>query len=136
MPEPLGERLHLRLGMARIMAIGPKQSDLIRERPCSTTSARSHPDEILSKPGKLTPRTKDHRAAPPDCVRVLEKMNFLEREIAIVRHHHEKWNGNGYPDGLSKTTIPLGARILAVADTLDALTSHDPIGTPFPCPQP
>jgi HD-GYP domain-containing protein (c-di-GMP phosphodiesterase class II) len=51
-------------------------------------------------------------------------MSFLEHEIAIVRHHHEKWNGQGYPDGLAKTAIPLGARVMAVADTFDALTSN------------
>jgi HD-GYP domain-containing protein (c-di-GMP phosphodiesterase class II) len=51
-------------------------------------------------------------------------MSFLEQEIAIVRGHHEKWNGQGYPDGLSNTSIPLGARIMAVADTFDALTSN------------
>jgi HD-GYP domain-containing protein (c-di-GMP phosphodiesterase class II) len=50
-------------------------------------------------------------------------MSFLEREIAIVRHHHEKWNGQGYPDGLARTGIPLGARVVAVADTFDALTA-------------
>src|SRR5512147_1322094 len=50
-------------------------------------------------------------------------MSFLEREVAIVRHHHEKWNGQGYPDGLARTAIPLGARIVAVADAFDALTS-------------
>ena len=53
-------------------------------------------------------------------------MTFLEQEIAIIRHHHEKWNGQGYPDGLSNTSIPLGARIMAVADTFDALTSNRP----------
>jgi HD-GYP domain-containing protein (c-di-GMP phosphodiesterase class II) len=43
--------------------------------------------------------------------------------VAIVRHHHEKWNGQGYPDGLARTAIPLGSRIIAVADTFDALTA-------------
>ena len=60
--------------------------------------------------------------------RILATMNFLEHEMAIVRHHHEKWNGGGYPDGLSKETIPQGSRIIAVADTLDALTSNRPYG--------
>jgi HD-GYP domain-containing protein (c-di-GMP phosphodiesterase class II) len=57
-------------------------------------------------------------------VRILKKMTFLEQEIAIIRHHHEKWNGQGYPDGLSNSAIPLGARIMAIADTFDALTSN------------
>jgi HD-GYP domain-containing protein (c-di-GMP phosphodiesterase class II) len=57
-------------------------------------------------------------------------MSFLEQEVKIVRSHHEKWNGQGYPDGLSNTSIPIGARILGVADTFDALISdrsyHNP----------
>ncbi|MBW2331125.1 MAG: HD domain-containing protein, partial [Deltaproteobacteria bacterium] len=60
---------------------------------------------------------------PLIAVRILDKMSFLEQEVAIVRSHHEKWNGQGYPDGLLSTSIPIGARILAVADTFDALIS-------------
>jgi len=83
------------------------------------------PDTILAKPGKLTPRERSIiEQHPLIAVRILEKMTFLEREIASVRHHHEKWNGQGYPDGLSGDSIPLGARIMAVADTFDALTSN------------
>jgi len=83
------------------------------------------PDTILAKPGKLTPRERSIiEQHPLIAVRILEKMTFLEREITSVRHHHEKWNGQGYPDGLSGDSIPLGARIMAVADTFDALTSN------------
>jgi HD-GYP domain-containing protein (c-di-GMP phosphodiesterase class II) len=46
--------------------------------------------------------------------------------LQIVRHHHERWDGSGYPDGLARTEIPLGARIFAVADALDAITSDRP----------
>lgn len=82
------------------------------------------PDSILSKPGKLTPRERNVvEQHPLIAVRILGKMSFLEQEIGIVRSHHEKWNGQGYPDGLSNSAIPLGARIVAVADTFDALTS-------------
>jgi diguanylate cyclase (GGDEF)-like protein/putative nucleotidyltransferase with HDIG domain len=83
------------------------------------------PDAILSKPGSLTRRERQIVAQHPlIAVKILEKMTFLEQELEIVRHHHEAWNGQGYPDGLAGTSIPLGARILAVADTLDALTSN------------
>ncbi|UCC98973.1 MAG: diguanylate cyclase [Phycisphaerales bacterium] len=83
------------------------------------------PDAILSKPGKLTPRERNIiEQHPLIAVRILGKMSFLEQEIDIVRGHHEKWNGQGYPEGLSNSSIPLGARILAVADTFDALTSN------------
>ena len=81
------------------------------------------PDTILSKPDHLTPHERGIvEQHPLIAVRILEKMSFLEKEVAIVRHHHEKWNGQGYPDGLSRGAIPLGARIIAVADTFDALT--------------
>jgi ribonuclease P protein subunit RPR2 len=82
------------------------------------------PDAILLKPEHLTPHERHIiEQHPLIAVRILEKMSFLENEIAIVRHHHEKWNGQGYPDGLARTAIPLGARIVAVADAFDALTS-------------
>jgi HD-GYP domain-containing protein (c-di-GMP phosphodiesterase class II) len=82
------------------------------------------PDAILAKPCGLDPRErKIVEQHPLIAVRILEKMSFLEREVTIVRHHHEKWNGQGYPDGLARTAIPLGARVIAVADTLDALTA-------------
>ena len=61
---------------------------------------------------------------PRIAVRILDKMSFLEEEITIIRAHHEKWNGRGYPDGAANTSIPLGARILSVADAFDALTSN------------
>ena len=53
-------------------------------------------------------------------------MHGLQEMVPLVRHHHERWDGRGYPDGLHNTEIPLGARILAVADTLDAMCSDRP----------
>jgi len=58
---------------------------------------------------------------------MLEAIGRLRGEgLAVVRHHHERWDGGGYPDGLRGTSIPLGARIFAVADALDAITSERP----------
>ena len=51
-------------------------------------------------------------------------MGFLTGAIKIVRHHHECWDGHGYPDGIAETEIPFGSRIFAIADTLDAMTSN------------
>jgi ribonuclease P protein subunit RPR2 len=91
------------------------------------------PDAILLKPDHLTPHERAVvEQHPMIAVKILEKMSFLEKEIAIVRHHHERWNGQGYPDGLARTAIPLGARVIAVADTFDALTSNRPYHTPRP----
>jgi diguanylate cyclase (GGDEF)-like protein/putative nucleotidyltransferase with HDIG domain len=85
------------------------------------------PEHILNKPGKLTPaefeRMKLHASIGADLVSTI---HFRELVVPIVRHHHENWDGTGYPDGLSGTTIPVGARILSVVDCYDALTSDRP----------
>ncbi len=82
------------------------------------------PDHILLKPGKLA---DDERMQMQShvmiSVRILQEMQLLEREIPIVRNHHERWDGKGYPEGLADNAIPFGARILAVADAFDAITS-------------
>lgn len=117
--------MHYAVAIAQTMELGPKHTDLIQR------SAMIHdigkigiPDSILFKPSTLTPHERRIiEQHPLIAVRILEPMSFLEREVSIVRHHHEKWNGQGYPDGLSRGAIPLGARIIAVADTFDALTS-------------
>ncbi|MFZ2147214.1 MAG: diguanylate cyclase [Sedimentisphaerales bacterium] len=120
--------MHYAVGIAQTMKIAPKQLKTIRRAAMIHDIGKiGIPDAILSKPGKLTPRERAIiEQHPLVAVRILDKMTFLEQEIAIVRHHHEKWNGQGYPDGLSNTSIPLGARIMAVADTFDALTSNRP----------
>jgi diguanylate cyclase (GGDEF)-like protein/putative nucleotidyltransferase with HDIG domain len=117
--------MHYAVGIAEMMNISSRQLDVLRR------AAMIHdignigiPDAILSKPGKLTPHErKIIEQHPLIAVRILDKMSFLEQEIKIVRSHHEKWNGQGYPDSLSNTSIPVGARIIAVADTFDALIS-------------
>ena len=82
------------------------------------------PDHIISKPGRLTPeefeKMKIHPIVGAD---ILERVAFPYPVAPIVRSHHEKWNGNGYPDGLKGEEIPIGARILAAVDCLDALAS-------------
>ncbi|MHC4563359.1 MAG: diguanylate cyclase [Planctomycetota bacterium] len=81
------------------------------------------PDHILRKQGDLTSRERETMEQHPMiAVRILDQMNFLSREAPIVRHHHERWDGRGYPDGISGEGIQLGARILAVADAFDAIT--------------
>jgi response regulator RpfG family c-di-GMP phosphodiesterase len=86
------------------------------------------PDGILQKPGPLSPaerrRMQTHTVLGEA---MLSGVAFLQGEgLRIVRSHHERWDGRGYPDALAKTEIPLGARIFAVADALDAMTSHRP----------
>ncbi|MEK6629351.1 MAG: HD domain-containing phosphohydrolase, partial [Acidobacteriota bacterium] len=85
------------------------------------------PEHILNKPGKLTPdeydRIKLHAPAGAD---MLSAVDFPYPVVPIVRHHHENWDGTGYPDCLKGDAIPIGARILSVVDCYDALRSHRP----------
>jgi HD-GYP domain-containing protein (c-di-GMP phosphodiesterase class II) len=61
--------------------------------------------------------------------KILEPLRFLARETCAVRHHHERWDGTGYPDGLGGEDIPLVARVVTVADVFDAITSNRPYRT-------
>jgi HD-GYP domain-containing protein (c-di-GMP phosphodiesterase class II) len=63
---------------------------------------------------------------PSVSVRIIADVAFLKQEVPMIRHHHERPDGRGYPDGLSGAAIPLGARILAVADALEAMTRARP----------
>ena len=84
------------------------------------------PDQILNKPGPLSNQEmRLVRQHPTVGAQLLREVALLQGEgIRVVRSHHERWDGNGYPDRLAGTTIPAGARAFAVADTLDAMT-HD-----------
>ncbi len=85
------------------------------------------PDAILLKPGALTPEEWRIMRTHPDLGRrILERIPFLRDAISIVYHHHERWDGTGYPVGLKGEAIPLGARVFAVADAFDALTYDRP----------
>jgi putative nucleotidyltransferase with HDIG domain len=82
------------------------------------------PEHIISKPGKLTPEEFEKMKIHPIVgAEILEQVDFPYPVVPIVRAHHEKWNGSGYPSGLVKEAIPIGARILSAVDCLDALAS-------------
>jgi len=85
------------------------------------------PEYILNKPGALTPaefeKMKAHASVGAD---ILSAIEFPYPVVPIVRHHHESWDGSGYPEGLRGSQIPIGARILSVVDCFDALTSDRP----------
>jgi putative nucleotidyltransferase with HDIG domain len=81
-------------------------------------------DTVLHKPGKLTEdEWKIMRIHPDIGARIVEGIPFLQDSLPVIRYHHERWDGSGYPIGLKKDDIPIQARIFAVADVFDALTS-------------
>jgi diguanylate cyclase (GGDEF)-like protein len=90
-------------------------------------------DYILNKPGRLSKeefeKIKVHAAAGDD---ILQHVHFPFPAAKLVRHHHERWDGNGYPDGLKGEEIPLGSRILAVADAFDAIRFSRPYKLAIP----
>jgi len=85
------------------------------------------PDGVLNKPGKLTNeefnQIKEH---PSIGVDILKTIEFLDKALPIILHHHEKFNGTGYPSGISGEAIPIESRIICVADSYDAMTSDRP----------
>lgn len=85
------------------------------------------PEQILTKPGRLTDEEMERIKTHPEMgARILEPVNFPYEVLPAVRSHHERWDGTGYPEGLAGEKIPLGGRILAVADVFDALTTPRP----------
>lgn len=85
------------------------------------------PDSILRKQSALDPEEAAELRGHVDTgVRMLDGIAFLEAALPVIRHHHERYDGSGYPLGLKGDDIPIGARIIAVADALDAMTSERP----------
>jgi HD-GYP domain-containing protein (c-di-GMP phosphodiesterase class II) len=82
------------------------------------------PDEILKKPGRLTPEEQAvMRKHPEYGWAVMKNIPGLETASLLILHHHEAWDGSGYPAGLREENIPLGSRVVAITDAFDAMTS-------------
>lgn len=90
------------------------------------------PDSVLLKAGPLTPQeTAIMRTHPVQGERICSPLKSFRCVLPIIRHHHERMDGSGYPDGLRKDAIPLGARILQIVDIYDALTTDRPYRIAF-----
>lgn len=88
------------------------------------------PDHILRKPGELNEQEWEIMRAHPEMgARIVAPMGFEDHTLDVIRFHHERWDGGGYPYGIEGTDIPLAARVFAVADTYDALTCERPYRT-------
>jgi HD-GYP domain-containing protein (c-di-GMP phosphodiesterase class II) len=85
------------------------------------------PDAILYKPSTLSEKERALMAQHPVIgAQIIRGIEFLGDAVQVVRSHHERWDGGGYPDGLARDQIPLSARVFSVADVLDALTTDRP----------
>jgi len=85
------------------------------------------PETVLRKPGELNPEEWVEMKKHPEVgARMIRDIPYLASAAPMILHHHEQWDGSGYPDGLCETEIPEGARLLAVADSFDAMTSDRP----------
>ncbi|HEY3314531.1 MAG TPA: HD-GYP domain-containing protein [Bacillota bacterium] len=91
------------------------------------------PETILEKPGSLTPEERAIVETHPDLgAKIAADVPPLSDLASMIKHHHERWDGTGYPDRLEGAGIPLGARIIAVADVYEAMTSHRPYREALP----
>jgi HD-GYP domain-containing protein (c-di-GMP phosphodiesterase class II) len=89
-------------------------------------------DGILTKPGPLTPEEEEQVMRHPSIgARLLRNVPELGHLVPLVLHHHERYDGTGYPNRLAENAIPLGARLLAAADALDAMTTDRPYRSPL-----
>ena len=89
-------------------------------------------EQILRKPGKLNDEEFEAIKSHPNIgAGILSSIEFLKDVCEIIKHHHERYDGRGYPDGLKGEEIPLGARIVTVADSFDAITSKRPYRKPL-----
>ncbi|WP_426450244.1 HD-GYP domain-containing protein [Paenibacillus sp. S-38] len=114
------------LQLAREMRLRPEQLRAVAQGTIIHDVGKIHvPDEILGKPGRLTPEERTViESHPVKGYEMCRSLGFRQEELEIIRSHHERWDGNGYPDKLQREEIPLLARIVAVADVYDALTSR------------
>ena len=111
--------------LARRLKLAPTELEALRAAALLHDIGKlAVPEHIISKPGRLTPEEFEKMKIHPIVgAEILERVQFPYPVVPIVRAHHEKWDGTGYPDGLKGEEIPIGARILSVVDCLDALAT-------------
>lgn len=114
----IGRRMHL---------AAAELTDLERASLLHDVGKIGIPESVLLKPARLTAEEFEHvKQHSESGAQIIESIPFLRTLVPVVRHHHEHWNGGGYPAGLERESIPRLSRILAVADAFDAMTSDRP----------
>src|SRR5205823_1210656 len=131
--DPLGagqsllvERLALAIG--RELGLGPAALEALAHGALLHDIGKvAVPERLLAKAGSLTAEEYEHvKLHAYEGAAILERLSPLRQVVPIVRHHHERWDGTGYPDGLAGTDVPVGAAIVAVAEAWAAMTSNRP----------
>ncbi len=122
------------LTLARAVALNDRQLEVMRKGALLHDIGKiSVPDRILDKPGPLTPEeydvVKEHAATG---AHIVEPLHSVRDAVPLIRWHHERLDGRGYPDGLAGDAIPLSVRILSVADVYDSLSSDRPYRASIP----
>jgi diguanylate cyclase (GGDEF)-like protein/putative nucleotidyltransferase with HDIG domain len=123
--EHLERVQHYAISMGELLGLSDLELDALRAASVLHDIGKlAVPEHIISKPGKLTPQEFEKMKIHPVVgAEILERVDFPYPVAPIVRAHHEKWDGSGYPAGLKGEEIPIGARILSAVDCLDALAS-------------
>ena len=114
--------------IAKRMELSPVQLENLHYGSILHDIGKIHvPESILSKPGRLTGEEWALMKKHPEIgAEMIKQIEYLSPAIPIIKHHHERWDGSGYPDKLKRELIPLSARIVAVADSLDAMCTERP----------
>lgn len=122
---------------AKILQLSPERLKAVEYGGILHDVGKVSVDEaILRKPTSLTPEEWVVMQAHPQAgANIVEGIAFLKEAKELVLHHHEKYDGKGYPDGLQGEDIPIGARLLAVSDAFDTMTSQRPYRTPVTIPR-
>jgi HD-GYP domain-containing protein (c-di-GMP phosphodiesterase class II) len=113
------------VAIGKSMDLAEKQTELLRQAAVLHDLGKiGVREEILNKPGKLTEEEfKEITLHPEVAIRILEPIPFFRPLLPAILHHHERFDGRGYPRGLAGNDVPLESRIMAIADTFDAMTS-------------
>lgn len=132
--EHVEETIHYATGIAQTLGLPKDEIEIIKEASILHDLGKiGIPEKILLKTGKLTRQEREVIKKHPQIgVDIIRPIHFLRDIIPVILHHHEWWNGKGYPGRIKKEAIPIGARIVAIADVYQALTSDRPYHKAYP----